>query len=180
MKQVSENEFYAYINEYDHYYEFNDELKVKNAPHNEYVDIKENRTDRLLGRISEFLLNHELKYVYEIQEVRTMAEIIINKERYECAPAVAAYVKELDKYNNALLSDIAKKLEEIAELKAENARLEEGYQKSVGVIAATDCVECKNKIYRKAYNDVMMLRANIQEIIEDVCQNDGGAENETD
>ena len=73
-----------------------------------------------------------------------MAEIIINKERYECAPAVAAYVKELDKYNNALLSDIAKKLEEIAELKAENARLEEGYQKSVGVIAATDCVECKN------------------------------------
>ena len=72
-----------------------------------------------------------------------MAEIIINKEKHECAPAVAAYVKELDKYNKALLSDIAKKLEEIAELKAENARLEEGYQKSVGVIAATDCVECK-------------------------------------
>lgn len=72
-----------------------------------------------------------------------MAEIIINKERHECPPAVAAYVKELDKYNNALLSDIAKKLEEIAELKAENARLEELYQKSVGVIAATDCVECK-------------------------------------
>jgi hypothetical protein len=69
MKQVSENEFFAYINEYDHYYEFNDELKVKNAPYNEYCDIKDNRTDRLLGRISEFLLNHELKYVYEIQEV---------------------------------------------------------------------------------------------------------------
>lgn len=66
MKQVSENEFYDYINEYDHYYEFNDELKVKNAPYNEYFDIKQNRTDRLLGRISEFLLNHELKYVYEI------------------------------------------------------------------------------------------------------------------
>lgn len=31
----------------------------------------------------------------------------------------------------------------IHELEAENARLEEGYQKSVGVIAATDCVECK-------------------------------------
>ena len=66
MKQVSENEFYAYIKEHDHYYEFNDELKVKNAPYNEYVDIKDNRTDRLLGRISEFLPNHELKYVYEI------------------------------------------------------------------------------------------------------------------
>lgn len=72
-----------------------------------------------------------------------MAEIIINKEKHECAPAVAAYIKELDKYNNALLSDIAKKLEEIAELKAENARLEEDYQKSVGVIAATDCAECQ-------------------------------------
>ena len=53
-----------------------------------------------------------------------MAEIIINKEKHECAPAVAAYVKELKK---------------------ENARLEEGYQKSVGVIAATDCAECKDK-----------------------------------
>lgn len=65
MRRVSENEFYAYIREYDHYYEYNDELKVKCA-HNEYLDIKENRTDRLLGRISEFLPNHELKYVYEI------------------------------------------------------------------------------------------------------------------
>lgn len=105
-----------------------------------------------------------------------MAEIIINKEKHECAPAVAAYVKELDKYNNALLSDIAKKLEEIAELKAENARLEEGYQKSVGVIAATDCVKCKNNVYRKAYNDVMNIRANIQEIIEDVSKKDGESE----
>jgi hypothetical protein len=124
MKQVSENEFFAYINEYDHYYEFNDELKVENAPYNEYVDIKDNRTDRLLGRIIMFLLNHKLKYVYEIQEVRTMTEIIINKERHECPPAVAAYIKELKK---------------------ENARLEEGYQKPVGVIAATDCAECKDK-----------------------------------
>jgi hypothetical protein len=103
-----------------------------------------------------FLLNHELKYVYEIQEVRTMTEIIINKERHECPPAVAAYIKELKK---------------------ENARLEEGYQKSVGVIAATDCEECKNKVYRKAYNDVMMIRASIQEIIEDVRRKDGGADN---
>lgn len=85
-----------------------------------------------------------------------MAEIIIKKEQHECPPAVAAYIKEL---------------------KAENARLEELYQKSVGVIAATNCVECKNKVYHKAYNDVMMLRANIQEIIEDVSKKDGGAEN---
>jgi DNA repair exonuclease SbcCD ATPase subunit len=65
-----------------------------------------------------------------------MAEIIINKEKHECAPAVAAYVKELDRYNKALLSDIAKKLEEIAELKAENARLEESFQRATGEIAA--------------------------------------------
>ena len=31
----------------------------------------------------------------------------------------------------------------VHELEAENARLEEGYQKSLGVIAATDCAECK-------------------------------------
>ena len=65
-----------------------------------------------------------------------MAEIIINKEKHECAPAVAAYVKELDRYNKALLSDIAKKLEEIAELKAENSRLEESFQKATGAVAA--------------------------------------------
>ncbi len=65
-----------------------------------------------------------------------MAEIIINKEKHECAPAVAAYVKELDKYNKALLSDIAKKLEEIAELKTENARLEESFQRATGAVAA--------------------------------------------
>lgn len=69
MKQVSKNEFYDYINEYDYYLEYNEELKVKGTTHNEYFDIKQNHTDRLLGRISEFLLNHELKYVYEIQEV---------------------------------------------------------------------------------------------------------------
>jgi hypothetical protein len=69
---------------------------------------------------------------------------------------------------------------ENAELKKENARLEEGYQKSVGVIAVTDCEECKNKVYRKAYNDVMKdvmkIRANIQEIIEDVRKKDSESE----
>ena len=44
-----------------------------------------------------------------------MAEIIINKEKHECAPAVAAYIKEL---------------------KAENARLEESFQRATGAVAA--------------------------------------------
>jgi hypothetical protein len=35
-----------------------------------------------------------------------MAEIIINKEKHECAPAVAAYVKELEEKNNYLLEKI--------------------------------------------------------------------------
>ena len=75
-----------------------------------------------------------------------MTEIIINKEKHECAPAVAEYVKELDRYNKALLSDIAKKLEEIAELKAENARLEESFQRATGEIAADPLPgECRNK-----------------------------------
>lgn len=44
-----------------------------------------------------------------------MAEIIINKERYECAPALVAYIKELEE---------------------ENARLEESFQRATGEIAA--------------------------------------------
>lgn len=91
---------------------------------------------------------------------------IINGEMYEVEPAVKVIIDKL--------------MIENAELKAENARLEEGYQKPVGVIAATDCAACKNKVYRKAYNDVMMLRANIQEIIEDVSKKDGGIEDEND
>lgn len=93
-------------------------------------------------------------------------QAIINGEMYEVEPAVKVIIDKL--------------MTENAELKKENARLEEGYQKSVGVIAATDCVKCKDKVYHKAYNDVMMLRANIQEIIEDVSKKDGGADNETD
>jgi SMC interacting uncharacterized protein involved in chromosome segregation len=98
-------------------------------------------------------------------------QAIINGEMYEVEPAVKVIIDKL--------------MIENAELKAENARLEEGYQKSLGVIAATDCAECKNKVYRKAYNDVMKdvmkIRANIQEIIEDVRRKDGGAEkNEND
>lgn len=93
-------------------------------------------------------------------------QAIIEGNLYEVEPAVKVIIDKL--------------MIENAELKKENARLEEGYQKSVGVIAATDCEECKNKVYRKAYNDVMKIRANIQEIIEDVRKKDRGAENETD
>lgn len=57
--------------------------------------------------------------------------MIINGQRYEVEPAVKVIIDKL--------------MIENAELKAENARLEEGYQKSVGVIAATDCVKCKDK-----------------------------------
>ena len=35
-----------------------------------------------------------------------MTEIVINKERYECPPAVAAYVKELEEENDHLLDKI--------------------------------------------------------------------------
>jgi hypothetical protein len=35
----------------------------------------------------------------------------------------------------------------VHELEAENARLEESFQKATGVIAATDCVKCKDKAY---------------------------------
>lgn len=64
-------------------------------------------------------------------------QAIINGEMYEVEPAVKVIIDKL--------------MIENAELKAENARLEELYQKSVGVIAATDCAECKNKEY---INDV--------------------------
>ena len=58
-------------------------------------------------------------------------QAIINGEMYEVEPAVKVIIDNL--------------MIENAELKKENARLEEGYQKSLGVIAATDCAECKDK-----------------------------------
>lgn len=50
-----------------------------------------------------------------------MAEIIINKERYECAPAVAAHIKQL---------------------KAEYTRLKEAHQKARDAIAKYYCPRC--------------------------------------
>lgn len=58
-------------------------------------------------------------------------QAIIEGNLYEVEPAVKVIIDKL--------------MIENAELKKENARLEEGYQKSLGVIAATDCVECKDK-----------------------------------
>lgn len=132
--------------------------------------------------------------------------MIINGQRYEAEPAVEAYVKDLQAENEEQRREILRLTDELKEmdganeylrnqsakdfenvlkfmdtigaLKAENAQLEEVYQKSLGVIAATDCAECKNKVYRKAYNDVMKIRANIQEIIEDVRKKNGGADDE--
>ena len=56
-------------------------------------------------------------------------QAIINGEMYEVEPAVKVIIDKL--------------MTENAELKRENKRLEEGYQKATGVIAATDCEECK-------------------------------------
>lgn len=66
--------------------------------------------------------------------------ILINGQRYECEPAVEAYIKRLEK-------DWCERNAEIAKLKAENARLEEGYQKSLGVIAA-DSLPTRVDMYR--------------------------------
>lgn len=54
-----------------------------------------------------------------------MAEIIINKERYECAPAVAAYIKEL---------------------KSECTRLKKAHQKARDAIAKNYCPRCGAKM----------------------------------
>jgi hypothetical protein len=58
-------------------------------------------------------------------------QAIINGEMYEVEPAVKVIIDNL--------------MIENARLKKENARLEELYQKPVGVIAATNCAECKDK-----------------------------------
>lgn len=52
-----------------------------------------------------------------------MAEIIINKGRYECAPAVASYIKQLERNNLNLQEEFYKQGAKIDELKAENEAL---------------------------------------------------------
>lgn len=89
--------------------------------------------------------------------------MIINGQRYEAEPAVEAYVKELETEKNSLSEQVKRLETEIAKLdisyynaalaitrlRAENARLEKGYQKATGVIAtdslptAVDCYKLK-------------------------------------
>jgi hypothetical protein len=64
-------------------------------------------------------------------------QAIIEGNLYEVEPAVKVILDRV--------------MIENAELKRENKRLEEGYQKSIGVIAATDCAECKDKPVRHGY-----------------------------
>lgn len=59
-----------------------------------------------------------------------MTEIVINKERYECPPAVAAYIKQLEE---------------------ENACLEESFQRATGEIAADPLP--RETVDRKRFND---------------------------
>ena len=65
-----------------------------------------------------------------------MTEIVINKERYECPPAVAAYIKQLERNNLNLQEEFYKQGTKKDELKAENARLEESFQRATGAVAA--------------------------------------------
>lgn len=105
--------------------------------------------------------------------------MIINGQRYEAEPAVEAYVKdlqaeneeqrremlrltdelkEMDGANEYLRNQSAKDFENVLKfmdtigaLKKENERLEEKYQKATGVIAATDCVECKAELVKHGH-----------------------------
>lgn len=87
-----------------------------------------------------------------------MVSILLNGEMYEVEPAVKVIIDNLmienarlERNNLDLQAEFCKQGAKIDELKKENARLKEGYQKSLGVIAATDCVKCKDKEY---INDV--------------------------
>lgn len=71
-----------------------------------------------------------------------MAEIIINNGRYECAPAVASYIKQLERNNLNLQEEFFKQGAKIDELKAECTRLKKAYQKARDAIAKNYCPRC--------------------------------------
>lgn len=87
--------------------------------------------------------------------------MIINGQRYEAEPAVEAYVKDLQAENEEQRREILRLTNEINELdvayynaamaitrlRTENAQLEEGYQKSLGVIAV-DSLPTKVELYK--------------------------------
>jgi hypothetical protein len=77
-------------------------------------------------------------------------QAIINGEMYEVEPAVKVILDRV--------------MTENAELKRENKRLEEAFQKATGVIAATDCVKCKNKEH---INDVNYAISYIRDFCKD-------------
>ena len=66
-------------------------------------------------------------------------QAIIEGNLYEIEPAVKVILDRV--------------MCENAELKSENKRLEEAFQKATGVIAATDCVECKRGTLKDGENE---------------------------
>jgi hypothetical protein len=100
-----------------------------------------------------------------------MAEIIINKERYECAPAVAAHIKQLEE---------------------ENARLKESFQRATGEIAADPLpgAVVDREQFNKAANEIgdsieddndkmaiAVFVNNLEERLFGGAKKDGGADN---
>ena len=87
--------------------------------------------------------------------------MIINGQRYEAEPAVEAYVKDLQAENEEQRREILRLTDELKDieiacydaamarekLKAENARIEEAYQKATGVIA-TDSLPTAVDFYK--------------------------------
>lgn len=94
-------------------------------------------------------------------------QAIIEGNLYEIEPAVKVILDRV--------------MTENAELKRENKRLEEAFQKATGVIAATDCVECKRGTQAKAEYDAMIAeweRDGVDLSKTGVRQKDGGESNE--
>ena len=101
-------------------------------------------------------------------------QAIINGEMYEVEPAVKAYIDELmienadlkrennrlERNNLDLQAEFCKQGAKIDELKKENARLEEGYQKSTRVIAATEKLVDANALANYANNQIVGITAN--------------------
>lgn len=110
----------------------NAELKRENKRFENHQGVVELLRDYGIKDIStlKYILDQYQKFIVEI----THGKLSCLTYSAETILSVAS-----DIYNE----DLEKAIAEIDELKAENARLEEGYQKSIGVIAATDCVECQ-------------------------------------
>ena len=163
---MTQTELIAYVHE----------LEAENARLGE-------ENNHLLDKIQSFYKNEKLDLIDRERFLRELNDKI--DENAECRMAVTAdeLLEFIEEFEPVTEGELVARLSELEE---ENARLEEGYQKSLGVIAATDCAECKwreyIKAYNKAYNDVLTLTiANIQKINEeDSRKKNGGAEDATD